>query len=163
MARAGGTMSGQAVERTPDPDTVQFLRLVVGEFRCAVEVGRVANIVETPQLTPVPNTPDIVAGVAQLRGELTVVLDGPEVIGADERRLGDSTRTVAFDRTDDGTALAVEIDDIDGLTTVHVDDIAPGTPPGLDVSAFVATVEDEDDTLGVLDVPEVTKRIGELV
>lgn len=156
-------MSSQTANRTADPDSVQFLRLVVGDYRCAVEAGRVANIVETPHLTPVPNTPTIVTGVAQLRGELTLVLDGAAVVGADGTNSADGTRTVAFERDGEGTTLAVEIDDIDGLTDVHVDDIEPGAPPGLDPAAFLATVASEDDVLGVLDVPRLTQRTDEMI
>lgn len=156
-------MSSGAVESTPDPDTVQFLRFVVGGHRCAVEVGRVGDIVETPHLTPVPNTPAVVTGVAQLRGELTVVLDGPTVVGAEDRALPAATRTVALDRGGEGTGLALEIDDIDGLTTVGVDDIVPGAPPGLDPEAFLATVETDDEVLGVLDVPNLSRRTDEML
>lgn len=47
----------------------------LGETRCALPIDRVAEIGEVPKITPVPNVPPWLAGVANLRGDVVAVID----------------------------------------------------------------------------------------
>ncbi|MFB6141965.1 MAG: chemotaxis protein CheW [Halorientalis sp.] len=153
-------MSAQAAAQ--DPEVVQFLRVRVGEHDCAIEVGRVSDIAETTDLTDVPGTADVVVGVGQLRGELTVVIDGAGVLGSGEGRATGS-RAVALEREGGGTRLAIQVDDVDGLVDVHVDDISPDAPADLTSAAFKATATTGDADLGVVDVDYVSSYATEVI
>ena len=57
------------------PVTLQFLRIALGEQRCAVRIDIVREILELAPLTPLPLTPSFVRGVMNLRGAVVPVID----------------------------------------------------------------------------------------
>lgn len=64
----------------------------LGQTRCALPIDRVVEIGEVPKITPVPNVPSWLAGVANLRGDVLAVIDLCALVGLPpfdrERRRG---------------------------------------------------------------------------
>ena len=153
-------MSGGATQdsRPREPDRVRLLRFRVGDRACAVEVGRVAGIVDTPSPTPVPGTDPTVAGVVRLRDEVTVVGDLHRVLGTD-RRLAGEDRTLVLEREADATPVAFAVDDVERLADVHVDGIVPAEVAESDERVFVAAADTDGERVGVVGV----KRFADLL
>lgn len=53
----------------------------LGSTRCALPIDRVVEIGEVPKITPVPNVPSWLAGVANLRGDILAVIDLRALVG----------------------------------------------------------------------------------
>ncbi len=65
-----------APDATSTADTTrQYLRLAVQRDSYAVPIDAVREILEITRLTPVPQTPDFVRGVMNLRGAVVPVID----------------------------------------------------------------------------------------
>jgi twitching motility protein PilI len=61
----------------------------LGSTRCALPIDRVFEIAEVPRITPVPNLPPWVRGVANLRGDVLAVIDLRAFVGLAPFERGD--------------------------------------------------------------------------
>jgi len=80
-ARARLTMRAISMElAAPDPgdgkaDVVSVLMFEVGGAQYAIGVEHTEGVVDCPRVTPLPSPPDGVAGLASVRGRMTVVMN----------------------------------------------------------------------------------------
>jgi len=87
-------------------ETTQYLTFILADEVFAVDVGRVREILEISNITKVPQTPDFMRGVINLRGSVVPVIDMRLKFGM--------TETV---RTVNTCIIVVEVD-MDGETIV---------------------------------------------
>jgi purine-binding chemotaxis protein CheW len=78
----------------------QLIVFKVGTGEFAVDILTVREITPMQEITPVPETPDYVAGVLNLRGSLVPIIDLGRKMGVDRRTVSDETRIIIA-RTDD--------------------------------------------------------------
>jgi purine-binding chemotaxis protein CheW len=107
---------------------VELLTTSVSGQRYAVEVGRVDRVVDVPPLTRVPRAPGAVLGVANVQGELTVVLDLHGLVGLD--RSEQDGRLLVFEGEHGGHRTGVIVDSVGGVEPVPTDRIAPAGADG---------------------------------
>ncbi len=81
-------LRGAIAEQAAAGPMCQMLRLAVGHETLVVPIEAVREILEVGRMTPLPQTPDFVRGVMNLRGAVVPVIDlgarfgfGPTVIG----------------------------------------------------------------------------------
>lgn len=92
-------------------DLVSVLMFEVGGAPYAIGVEHTEGVVDCPRITPLPNPPDGVAGIASVRGRMTVVMDfGPGVSEQPLRRRlilvkGDAQLGLLADRVEGVLAL----------------------------------------------------------
>jgi chemotaxis signal transduction protein len=92
-------------------DLVSVLMFEVGGAPYAIGVEHTEGVVDCPRITPLPNPPDGVAGIASVRGRMTVVMDfGPGVSDQPLRRRlilvkGDAQLGLLADRVEGVLAL----------------------------------------------------------
>jgi len=53
----------------------QVVRFLAGKESFGVDIGRVQEIVTVPEITKVPDTPDFIEGIINLRGKIVSVID----------------------------------------------------------------------------------------
>lgn len=114
-------------ERTAadEEDRVQLLQFDLGEEPFAIPVADVRTIAPVPaEMTRVPRSPDAIAGVVDLRGEITAVVD-PCVHFPGVERSGNPRheRLLVLDRPTDGQSTALWVDGVDGVETVPESDV----------------------------------------
>ncbi|ADD06436.1 purine-binding taxis protein CheW [Natrialba magadii ATCC 43099] len=114
---------------TPDDLSVHVLEFDLGENRYCVDIGYVAEIVNTDELTAIPNTPDHVEGVMDLRGETTKIVNLRTIFGENENDdLGN--RIIVFKRKRDSTDrigwLADEVRQVRQIDATTVDTSVDG-------------------------------------
>lgn len=118
-------------------ETVQVLEFELGTETYCVDIDYVAEIVDVGDLTIIPNTPDHVEGVMDLRGETTSIVNPKTVfdIAAD----GDRKRIIVFDSEQlDGGATGWLVDEVYQVVRVEEGDVDP------------APVDDSDAIHGVV-------------
>ncbi len=74
---APGSVSRGVASRTAGRSVIFGL----GATRCSLPIDRVVEIGEVPKMTPVPNVPPWVRGVANLRGDVLAVIDLRALVG----------------------------------------------------------------------------------
>ncbi|MFB6113411.1 MAG: chemotaxis protein CheW [Halodesulfurarchaeum sp.] len=87
-------------ETTPTETGTQVLELSLGDNRFAIDISVVDEIVERKSLTPIPNAPEHVAGVMDLRGETTRIVDPKVALQIGSADTGDRVIILETDDSD---------------------------------------------------------------
>ncbi|SFR43805.1 chemotaxis protein CheW [Halogeometricum limi] len=124
---------------------IQVLEFKLGGETYCVDIEYVSEIVDKGSLTAVPNAPDYVDGVMDLRGRTTSIVNPKALLNVDSE--GESKRIVIFDanKFEDDAAIGWLVDEVYQVVRVSMDEIEQ--PP----------LEKDDSIEGVI------KRDGELV
>lgn len=97
---------------------IQVLEFELGSETYCVGIDNVAEVVDTVELTPLPNEPDHVEGVMDLRGRTTSIIDPGRVLDLDGE--GIRHRVIVFDptETDGGNALGWLVDEVEQVGSI---------------------------------------------
>ena len=90
-----------------------------------VQIAAVKEIVRVPQITPVPDTPDFVEGVINLRGRVVPVIDMRKRIGAPPVERKKENRVLILEL--DGKIVGITVDSASEIIKLPEDAIEP--PP----------------------------------
>lgn len=88
-------------------ETTQYLTFNLAEEVFAVDVGRVREILEITSITKVPQTPDFMRGVINLRGSVVPVIDLRLKFGMTETERTVNTCIIVVEVTMDGETLVL--------------------------------------------------------
>lgn len=129
--------------------------------RCyALDVTVVREIVRTQPITPLPNAPELIEGVVELRGGLVPVLDLARVLGNRSSEITPASRIVVLDY--EGLSLGLCVDaatdvlSIDPAQLEEVPDLA--TQAGYDVVRSVVRRNDAPPVM-VLGVETILESV----
>jgi purine-binding chemotaxis protein CheW len=89
-----------------DEGQLVVFRLFGEEF--GIEIERVKEIVRPPEMTPIPRSPDYVAGICNLRGNVLPVIDTRIRFGIESEEVTDHTRLLVVDASGAMTGLIVD-------------------------------------------------------
>ncbi|WP_396612944.1 chemotaxis protein CheW [Haloferax sp. S1W] len=126
-------------------EEVQVLEFKLGPETYCVDIEYVSEIVDKGQLTGVPNAPEYVDGVMDLRGRTTSIINPKTLLNIDDE--GESKRIVIFDpgKFEDEAATGWLVDEVYQVVRVSMNEVED--PP----------MEKDDSIEGII------KRDGELV
>jgi len=112
-----------AETETTDDETVSVLEFVLGDERYCLDITFIEQIVEQGTVTRIPNAPDFVDGVIDLRGDITTVIDPMETLAADSD--GDGDLIIVFDSTrmDDEWSVGWAVDGVRRVSTVSLSEV----------------------------------------
>jgi purine-binding chemotaxis protein CheW len=119
-ARSGDAVTGGTAE-----DETRVLEFALAEERYCLDIEYVEEIVKRDTVTRVPNTPDYVAGVVDLRGQITTILDPKVIFDIDAE--GSEELIVVFDPEgfDDQGAIGWLVDDVNQVMPVADSEVNP--------------------------------------
>jgi purine-binding chemotaxis protein CheW len=92
------------------------LEFTLGDERYAVDATAVREVCRVKAITPVPSTPEHIAGVMAVRGRIVAVVDLAVLVAAPACVLGEDTMGIVL-RADD-MEFAVAADSVVGLRTI---------------------------------------------
>ncbi|AXG06843.1 chemotaxis protein CheW [Haloplanus rubicundus] len=119
---ADGASSTDADDEAPEDDdeTISVLEFVLGDERYCLDITYIEQIVERGTVTRIPNAPDFVEGVIDLRGDITTVIDPMETLAAESDDAGELI--VVFDsaRMDDEWSVGWAVDGVRRVSTVSL-------------------------------------------
>ena len=115
-----------------DAEPTKVLEFGLGDGTYCLDIGVIDEIVDAGELTRIPNSPDHVEGVMDLRGRTTTIVDPKTLFDIGEN--GPRERIVVFDdnEIDEGGTVGWMVDEVFQVRDVSPEDIDRGT-----------TVEDE--------------------
>lgn len=106
-------------ERTKSDEEIQLVSFKIGKETFAVYVSQVREIGRVEEITQVPNMPDFIEGVMDLRGQITTVIDLRRRFGITEKQ----------ERTDLSRIIVAEIDNNQmGIIVDSVQDVIRISP-----------------------------------
>ena len=88
-------------------ETTQYLTFNLADEVFAVDVGRVREILEITSITKVPQTPDFMRGVINLRGSVVPVIDLRLKFGMSETERTVNTCIIVVEVTMDGETIVL--------------------------------------------------------
>jgi purine-binding chemotaxis protein CheW len=88
-------------------ETTQYLTFNLSEEVFAVDVGRVREILEITSITKVPQTPDFMRGVINLRGSVVPVIDLRLKFGMSETERTVNTCIIVVEVNMDGETIVI--------------------------------------------------------
>jgi purine-binding chemotaxis protein CheW len=111
------------------PDTSEILEVMtftMAQERFAIETRYVREVTTPSGITPLPGSPPFLAGMTNLRGKITAVIDLKVFFAIEEKdeQLGTQIMVLGRDRVDFG----MRVEAIDQVTTIRIDEILK--PPG---------------------------------
>ena len=96
------------------------VEFVLGDERYCLDITYIEQIVERGTVTRIPNAPDFVEGVIDLRGDITTVIDPKATLAADEDEDGDLIVVFDASRMDDEWSVGWAVDGVRRVSTVSL-------------------------------------------
>ncbi|MFQ5461876.1 MAG: chemotaxis protein CheW [Phycisphaerae bacterium] len=133
---------------------IEFATFFVGDVLMGVDIRQVREINRELLISEVPQAPNCVRGVVNLRGDVVTVLDLRVVLGMEPIEIGPRHRCVVVD--DASERIGLLVDRISDVVTAHPEAFEP--PPanvgGVDGRFLRSVYKLDSELLVVLDVME---------
>lgn len=141
-----------------EADTRVLEFTLAGEQYC-LDIEYIEEIVKEETITRVPNTPDFVEGVVDLRGQITTLLNPKVAIGKDDQSAGDLIVVFDAEAFDDQGHIGWVVDDVRQVSPV-TDDQVNDPPMGEDYINGVID-RDGDEEFVIWTTPELALEEAE--
>ena len=140
-------------------ETVQVIVFKLGDEKYGVDINQVREIIRPTQITRIPNAPDFVEGVINLRGQITTIINLRKRFGMEPRNVDNDTRIIVFDHG--GNTVGMMVDTVTEVRYLSTDDIdeLPSMITARDESKFLKGVGKLPD--GLLILVDLNKVLSE--
>ncbi|EMA69715.1 chemotaxis protein CheW [Halorubrum aidingense JCM 13560] len=128
----------------------ELLEFRLGGERYCLDIAYVDEIVTTTDIRSIPNAPDHVTGVTDLRGRTTTVVDPGVVLDVDDER--DRTHIVVLDDeelTDTEGTVGWLVEDVRQVITASEDDV--DRTPAMDDTPVAGVISNDSEFVVQLD------------
>jgi purine-binding chemotaxis protein CheW len=135
--------------------TVEMATFYVGKALCGMDILNVQEINKLMDMTTVPQAPDYVMGILNLRGQIVTIIDLGKKLNLGETELGDTSRNIIVNSNDEYIGLLVSR--ISDVVAAEWDKVEP--PPanigGVQGKFFKGVFKTKERLIGILDVGKV--------
>ncbi|MDI9611049.1 MAG: chemotaxis protein CheW [Archaeoglobales archaeon] len=90
-------------------ETVQVIVFKLGEERYGVDISQVREIIRPSQITKIPNAPDFVEGVINLRGQITTIVNLRKRFGLPSKEIDNDSRIIVVEYNNAVIGMMVDI------------------------------------------------------
>lgn len=139
-------------------DTVELASFFVGEALCGMDILKVQEINKLIEMTRVPQAPDYVLGILNLRGEIVTIIDLGKKLGLKSTEISDKTRNIIVNSKGEHIGLMVEkISDVVQAKFEKIE-APPANIGGVQGKYFTGVLKTKDRLIGILDVGKVLEE-----
>lgn len=139
-----GTLDG-----TSNDQMNQFVSFVLAGEEYGVPILSVQEIIRYETLTRVPQSPEFVDGVLNLRGQVIPVVNLRRKFGLNEQEVDRATRIIVVEVKD--RIVGIVVDEVSEVLIVNQEDVAPPPPMGAQVqSEYISGMGKINETLIIL-------------
>ncbi len=142
MTSVTSNEAAQGKERRPaaagqNNNTEKYLTFMLGKEEYGVDILRAREIIGTMEITPVPQTPEFVKGVINLRGKIIPVVDLRIKFGMPPRDYDDKTCIIVVEVPGESerVLVGVVVDQVQEVTPIMDEDIEPPSSIGAAVQS----------------------------
>ena len=139
---------GSQIDQHEAGNLMQLVSFHVGGEEFGLNILRVQEIIRIQQLTRVPNSPDFVDGVINLRGKVIPVIALRKRIGLADRPHDKQTRIVVVEVN--GNVLGFIVDSVSEVLRIPADTVEPPPRLGKIEREYVSGVGKLDNRLLIL-------------
>jgi purine-binding chemotaxis protein CheW len=139
-------------------DTVELASFFVGEALCGMDILKVQEINKLIEMTRVPQAPEYVLGILNLRGEIVTIIDLGKKLGLKSTEISDKTRNIIVNSKGEHIGLMVEkISDVVQAKFEKIE-APPANIGGVQGKYFTGVLKTKDRLIGILDVGKVLEE-----
>lgn len=151
-------MMSQSRQNEIHNDTLELASFFVGDALCGMDILKVQEINKLIEMTRVPQAPDYVLGILNLRGEIVTIIDLGKKLGLKATEMSDKTRNVIVSSNGEHIGLMVErISDVIQAEREKIE-MPPANIGGVQGKYFTGVFKTEDRLIGILDVEKVLEE-----
>lgn len=133
-------------------DKMEIATFYVGEALCGIDILNIQEINKQTEVTTVPQAPEYVKGVLNLRGRIVTVIDLGEKIGLSPITVNKDNRNVIVDSHDEHIGLLVDrISDVMMADTTKIES-PPANIGGIQGKYFSGVFKTDNSLVGILDI-----------
>jgi len=148
----------QTAQAEINSDTVELATFYVGEALCGMDILKVQEINKLIEMTRVPQAPEYVLGILNLRGEIVTIIDLGKKLHLKSTEMSDKTRNIIVSSNGEHIGLMVErISDVTQAEWANVE-APPANIGGVQGKYFIGVFKTEDRLIGILDVEKVLEE-----
>jgi len=132
----------RVASRANTAGSMRVVEFILGNELFAIDLFDTREVINTTEITPLPNTPSFIKGIIDLRGVITTIIDLKEMMKI-TKEAGDKkkSRIIVLDQGVSEKMIGVLVDDVLAVTTYADEDI--------DKDAH-ASQNSERDILGII-------------
>jgi len=96
----------------------------IGDEMFAIDLFDTREVITTPDVTPIPNVPEFITGIIDLRGMITTIIDLRVMMHITRESTGKRrSRVIVLDKTVSEKMIGILVDDVFSVTTYYKNDI----------------------------------------
>lgn len=152
-----------SIEQKNIHEATELLQLVsfnIGEEEFGIDILKVQEIIRTMEITKMPNTPEFIEGVINLRGRVIPIIDLRIKLGMQKREHDKSTRIIVVEIADQTVGFIVDAVSEVLRIPKNITEAPPAIVSGINSDYITAVGKLEDRLLILLDL-EKTLSVGE--
>ena len=135
--------------------TVELATFYVGDALCGMDILNVQEINKLIEMTSVPQAPEYVMGIINLRGQIVTVIDLGKKLGLSAHELSESSRNIIVNSRNEHVGLMVsKISDVVEADLSKVEN-PPANIGSVQGIFFTGVYKTEDSLIGILDADRV--------
>lgn len=134
---------------------MELATFYIGEALCGLDILNIQEINKIQELTPVPQAPEYVRGVLNLRGRIVTVIDLAKKVGLGDTSESVDTRNLIVNSRD-GT-IGLFVSKIGDVCEIQIDAIesTPVNMHGIQETFFSGVYKNSSKLIGMLDLDQV--------
>ncbi len=143
----------------PSDDKIMNLAtFYIGDALCGMDILGIQEINKHMEMTVVPQSPEYVMGILNLRGHIVTVIDLGKKLGLVPTRITDKTRNIIVNSKDEHIGLVVDrICDVVEVTKDMVE-MSPANIGTIQGSFFEGVFKTADSLIGILDLEAILRE-----
>lgn len=135
--------------------SVELATFYVGKALCGMDILNVQEINKLMDMTTVPQAPDHVVGILNLRGQIVTIIDLGKKLNLGATEMGDMSRNIIVNSKDESIGLLVSrISDVVEAAWDKVE-APPANIGGVQGKYFKGVFKTKESLIGILDVQKV--------
>jgi purine-binding chemotaxis protein CheW len=136
---------------------IELATFYVGDALCGMDILKVQEINKLMEMTKVPQAPDYMVGILNLRGQIVTIIDLGQKLGLGNVTISNESRNIIINAPGEHVGLLVT--KISDVVMADPDKIepAPANMSGIQGSFFTGVYKTENKLIGILDIKEVLR------
>lgn len=136
-------------------DILQLVSFKIGKEEFGVDILKVQEIIRMMKITKVPNAPEYVDGVVNLRGKVIPVVDLRKRLGLEQKERDKKTRIIVVEL--ENRTIGFIVDEVSEVLRIprNITEAPPKIVSGIDSEYITAVGKLEDRLLILLDLEKV--------
>lgn len=145
----------EARSTTHDKRIVELATFYVGDALCGMDILKVQEINKLMQMTKVPQAPEYVVGILNLRGQIVTIIDLGLKLGLGATDISQDPRNIIVNSAGGHVGLLVrKISDVVSAD-MERQEAAPANMRGIQGDYFTGVYKTETNLIGILNVDKV--------